>query len=189
METAMPRRKSLLGFLAITGACVVLHQFGMRTAPSLGAPAETAGADADLPASASEARARARLLHETIHGTLQVVHRDFFHAEESRDIPSKSLEEVFQELERGYHVKLRWLAVNAMPMNVEHQAKNQFETDAVKALESGKREFEAIDADSYQYAGTIRLSAICLKCHLPLRKSNDDRTAALVIKMPWKQQP
>lgn len=42
------------------------------------ANAENEATVAESPATTSEARARARLLHETIHGALQVVHRDFF---------------------------------------------------------------------------------------------------------------
>src|SRR5262245_51407108 len=135
------QRKSLVALPALIGACLLLHQFGIKTVPSLAAPTENAGTDEKLPATAYEARVRARLLHETIHGTLQVVHRDFFQADKSRSIPSKSLEEVFQELERSYHIELRWLAVNATAMDIHHQPKNQFENDAVKALQSGKSEF------------------------------------------------
>ena len=47
------------------------------------------------PSTVDEARGRARLLHETIHGSLQIMHRDFFREDEGLPIPSHSLEDVF----------------------------------------------------------------------------------------------
>jgi hypothetical protein len=135
-----------------------------------------------------EARGRARLLHEAIHGTLQVVHRDFFREDESLTIPSKSFEDVFSELEKTHHVQVNWLAVNAQAMSVDNKPDGKFEEAAVKALAAGDAEYESADEDAYQYAGAIRLSASCLSCHLPRRSSNDDRVAGLVIRMPLAQQ-
>jgi hypothetical protein len=135
------------------------------------------------PASLEEARARARILHEAFHGALQVMHRDFFDDEQARVLPSGSLKDVFSELERIYGIELRWLAVNAKAMNIDHQPRDQFELAAVKALSSGKSEFEQLQSGQYRHAGTIRLASQCLKCHLPDRKSTDDRAAALTIGM------
>lgn len=139
------------------------------------------------PTTLNEARGRARLLHETIHGTLQVVHRDFFREDESLVIPSHSLEDVFKELARSYNVKVRWLAVNAKAMNIDNEPKSPFELDAAKALAKGQREFEKYTKNSYQFAGPIRLPSQCLKCHLPSRTSNKDRIAGLTISMPLKK--
>ncbi|MCA9267654.1 MAG: DUF3365 domain-containing protein [Planctomycetales bacterium] len=122
-----------------------------------------------------------------MHGALQVMHRDFFDEEQARAIPSRSLEDVFKELARGYDVQLRWLAVNTEAMNVEHKPQTDFETSAVKALSSGEAEFESADNGLYQRAGAIRLASRCLKCHVPRRTSTADRTAALVISMRLKR--
>ena len=138
------------------------------------------------PENVDEARRRARLLHEAIHGTLQVMHRDFFNDEESLKIPSQSLEDVFSELEKTQQVTLRWLAVNTEAMDVDHKPQDEFEKAAAKALSQDKKEYEQASDTSYRYAGTIRLSARCLKCHVPDRKSLEDRAAALVITMPLK---
>ncbi|NQV23977.1 MAG: DUF3365 domain-containing protein [Rhodopirellula sp.] len=138
----------------------------------------------DSAQSETEARGRARLLHETIHGALQVMHRDFFREDEGLKIPSRSLDDVFAELDRTHGVKVRWLAVNAEPMNVDHQPKDDFERDAVKALASGKQEFDAIEGDAFRFAGLIRLPSQCLKCHVPRRTSNNERAAGVVITMP-----
>ncbi len=132
------------------------------------------------------ARIQARVLHETIHGTLQVVHRDFFREDESLHIPSKSFEDVFAELEKSHKVQLSWIAVNAQPMSVDNRPEGEFEEQAAKALADGKPEFEIVDGKMYQFAGAIRLSNTCLGCHLPRRSSNDDRVAGLVIRFPLR---
>lgn len=144
--------------------------------------------NANAPATVSEARGRARLLHETIHGALQVMHRDFFREDEKLTIPSRSLEDVFRELALSYGVEVRWLAVNTEAMNIDHKARTEFEKNAVRELASGKEEFEVSDGDVYRHAGVIRLSSQCLKCHVPNRTSTKDRAAGLVITMPLSKR-
>ncbi|EMI56353.1 c-type heme family protein [Rhodopirellula sallentina] len=139
------------------------------------------------PTNATEARARARLLHETIHGTLQVVHRDFFDEDNSHDIPSASLEDVFAELATTYNVRLKWLIVETDVINVDHQPEDEFERAAVRALKSGKPSHEAIEESRYRFAGPIRLASQCLKCHVKHRTSTEDRTAGLSISMPLQR--
>jgi len=141
------------------------------------------------PTSIEEARARAMILHETIHGSLQVVHRDFFLEDESRVIPSASLEDVFQALEDDFDVHLKWLVVETDVVNVDHQPEGAFEKDAVKALADRKPYWDAVEKDTYRFAGPIRLASQCLKCHVRNRKDTDDRTAGLVITMPISRTP
>ena len=136
------------------------------------------------PTTVVEARARARLLHETIHGSLQVMHRDFFDEDESLFIPSASLEDVFSELSKSYDVDARWLIVDTDVVNVDHQPKDEFEKKAAKELARGKPYFESTEKDRYRYAGPIRLASQCLKCHVKSRTKTDDRTAGLLISMP-----
>ena len=137
-----------------------------------------------MPTTVVEARGRARVLHETIHGVLQVVHRDFFRDDQRLSIPSRSFEDVFKELARSWQVQIHWLVVNAEAMNVDNKPRDDFEKDAVKALASGKQEFEAVDGNLYRYAGSIRLASQCQKCHVPRRTRTEDRSAGLVISMP-----
>ncbi|QDT87355.1 DUF3365 domain-containing protein [Gimesia chilikensis] len=139
-----------------------------------------------LPTTIGEAQIRARILHETIHGALQVIHRDFFQEDESRVIPSHSLEDVFKELNRAHGVKIRWLAVNAKAMNIDNEPKTEFEKMSVKELSVGKASYEQVIDDQFHYTGKIRLPSQCLKCHLPMRRDNRDRVAGLVISMPVK---
>lgn len=146
--------------------------------------ADGARSRANPPITVEEARGRAQLLHETIHGALQVMHRDFFREDENLTIPSRSLDDVFRELARGHAVQARWLAVNTEAMNVDHKPRTEFETNAIEALASGKDSFEASDERIYRRAGAIRLSSQCLKCHAPSRTDTKDRAAALVISMP-----
>ncbi len=149
----------------------------------LGGEGQAAAAEAVLPPSQQEARIRARVLYETIHGALQVMHRDFFDPTQRLSIPSRSLEDVFKELARSWQVNVHWLAVNAEPMNVDNKPRDDFEREAVKQLAAGKAEHEGLEDNLYRFAGSIRLSSQCLKCHLPQRTSTEDRFAGLVISM------
>ncbi|QDT11107.1 hypothetical protein K239x_31010 [Planctomycetes bacterium K23_9] len=134
--------------------------------------------------SVAQARARAMLLHESMRGTLQVVHRDFFDEDDAHEIPSASLEEVFDELAKMYDVDLKWLIVETDLINVDHQAEGEFEKSAVIALKKGDKRYEAWEKGRYRFAGPIRLGAQCLKCHVKHRKSTEPRTAGLLISMP-----
>lgn len=151
-----------------------------------GAFAEPGAAAENQPETAKEARGRARLLHEAIHGALQLTHRDFFDPDNRDRIPSATLEEMFDVMKETWGVELRWLGVNAKTMDVDHEPKNQFERDAVVALGDGKEEFERVEKGIFRYAGAIQLHNSCLKCHVPHRRSLEDRTAGLVISMPIK---
>ena len=177
--------KIALCLFAFAGAFLVVAMLPANPSAAEEAGQAPSGAprEGTVPATVAEARGRARLLHETLHGTLQVVHRDFFRAGETA-IPSKSLKDVFLELARSHQVEVRWLAVNAKAMDVDHEPRTEFERAAVAALTSGQAEFEAIEPGTYRYAGSIRLASQCLKCHLPNCTSTADRQAALVITMP-----
>lgn len=141
------------------------------------------------PGTAAEAHARARLLHEAVHGALQVMHRDLFDEENIRAIPSGSLEDVFKELKRTYRVEMKWLNVNTDVVNVDHQPEGEFEERAAKRLAAGDLFVESTTNDRYQFAGPIRLASQCLKCHLKHRRSTEDRVAGLVISMPILERP
>jgi hypothetical protein len=134
--------------------------------------------------SVAEARQRARLLHGTIHDTLQIVHARYFREGERLAIPAAALKVVFKEVEGRDGVKLRWLAVDGRAMNIDHEPKDEFEKEAARALASGKDEHDLSADGVYRYAGPITLRAECLKCHLPGRSSNKSRTAGLLISMP-----
>jgi hypothetical protein len=151
------------------------------------AVAETASPAAKLALpSLEEARGRAKLLHETLHATLQAVHHDFYEEDEGLPIPAVSLGRVFQAIEERQNVKLRWLAVNADAMNVEHKPRDEFERSAVTALGSGQAAHDLAEPGVYRHAGAITLKSECLKCHLPNRRSTADRLAGLVISIPYR---
>jgi hypothetical protein len=143
-------------------------------------------ADRPLPA-AVEARARAEILHEALHATLQIVHHTYFSEDDGMPIPAATLREVFREMSQRQKVELRWLAVNAQAMNVDHQPRDDFEKDAAKAIAAGQDSYELAENGTYRRAGLITLGSECLKCHLPNRTSNKSRAAALVIAMPMKR--
>lgn len=72
-------------------------------------------------------------------------------------------------------------------MIVDHRPKDSFEENAVGALASGQSEFEEVEGGSYRFAGAIRLPSQCLKCHVPRRTSNSERTDGVVITLPLKR--
>ena len=139
-----------------------------------------------LPTTA-EARARAELLHESLHATLQVVHHVYFRDDDGTPIPAATLKEVFGEMSKRQKVELRWLAVNAQAMNVDHQPRDEFEKNAVKAIASGQEAYEQAENGVYRRAGLITLGSECLKCHVPNRTSNKSRAAALVITLDTEE--
>ena len=133
-----------------------------------------------------EARTRAKMLHEMLRGTLQIMHRDFFDEEDANAIPSASLEDVFYEMGESYDIQIKWLVVNTDIVNVDHEAEGEFEKAAVKTLAAGKPYAEKLESDRYYFAGPIHLGSQCLKCHVKRRTSNETRTAGLVITIPMK---
>ena len=148
--------------------------------------AEERGASAGSTSAPSvvEARQRALLLHETIHATLHVVHYEYYREDERLTIPAASLQKVFNELASRQKVQLRWLAVDAQPMNADHKPTSEFDRQAVQALTAGQAEFEQTEDGVYRYAGSIKLMSACLKCHAPNRTDTKDRQAGLVISVP-----
>ena len=134
------------------------------------------------PLSIDEARSRAELLHETLDATLHVVHRDFYREDEGLPIPAASLAKVFRALEEKQGVTLRWLAVDGEAMNVDHKARDEFEQAAAKSIHEGQS-YESTQDNIYRRAAAITLTSECLKCHVPNRKSTENRSAGLIISM------
>ena len=138
--------------------------------------------------SVAEARRQAEILHSTIHATLQVVHHQYYREDEGLAIPAATLRDVFAELEREQHIKLRWLAVEGKAMNSDHKPQDAFEIEAAQALQSGRQPHEGTEDGVYRRAAAIRLTNQCLKCHVPDRKNTEDRTAGLIISIPVKEK-
>lgn len=134
-----------------------------------------------------EARGRARLLHDALHATLQIVHRRFYREDEGLPIPARTLQAVFDILDQDQKIQLRWISVNAQAMNVDHEPRDDFEKRAAQALAAGKPEYESVEPGVYRHAGAVTLSSECLKCHLPQRTSTEARAAGLVISIPVRQ--
>ncbi|WP_299469602.1 DUF3365 domain-containing protein [uncultured Gimesia sp.] len=138
--------------------------------------------------SISEAREQARLLHETLHSTLLIVHRKYYREDEKLPIPSSVLDDVFEEMQRTRNINFRWISVNAEAMNIDHEPKTDFEKNAAEAISSGKTEFEQVEKGIYRHVGRICLPSQCLKCHMPNRRSTDTRFAGLIISLPVNEK-
>ena len=128
------------------------------------------------------------MLYETLHMTLQVVHHQYYREDEGLTIPAAAMKQVFAEIETRRRIKLRWLAVDAQAMNLDHVARDDFEKQAVLNLVAGKKHYEDVAAVTYRRAAPIRLGSECLKCHLPNRKSTANRMAALIIEIPLTKE-
>jgi len=152
--------------------------------PSVSSPA----APRKLLPTPDEARNQAELLHESLHATLQTVHHQYYREDEGLPIPAAALKNVFRSLERDRKLEIRWLAVNAQAMNVDHQAKTDFEKEAVKAIAAGKESVEETSNGLYRHVGSIALTSECLKCHAPMRKNNKARLAGLLIGIPVRTE-
>lgn len=138
--------------------------------------------------SLEEARGQAEILHRAMHSTLQVVHHRYYREDEGLPIPAAILTDVFDELEKEQRIKLRWLAVEGKAMNSDHQPQDRFEDAAVEALKLGKQNYERVEKGIYRRAGAITLTNQCLKCHVPNRKSTENRTAGLIIAIPIQEK-
>lgn len=136
------------------------------------------------PQTVDEARRQAQILHTAIHSSLRVVHDRYYREDEGLPIPAAAMGEIFRDMESTERVRLRWLAVEGQAMNTDHVARDSFETEAVQALKSGKPFHEQTTEGIYRRAAPITLSNHCLKCHMPERKSTEDRTAGLIIAIP-----
>ena len=132
----------------------------------------------------SEARARAEMLHDLIHQTLLSVHQNYYREDEGLPLPATTLKNVFEKFAVRRRIDIRWLAVDVEPMNVDHRPQTEFEHAAVRTLKSGQPFHEETTDGQYLYAGGIRLTSECLKCHVPNRTSLRDRLAGIVISMP-----
>jgi hypothetical protein len=149
---------------------------------------KSANASPDLgPIQIQEARERARLLHDLVHDTLQVVHEEYYREDEGLTLPAAAFRTVFDRFQRRQGVTLRWLAVDVEPMNLNHEPRTEFEKAAREVLKGGQPFHEELKETAYHFAGGIRLTSECLKCHVPNRTSLRDRLAGLVIEIPLER--
>lgn len=133
-----------------------------------------------------EARRRAELLHNVFESTLYSMHRNYFKPDKQMPIPSRALEGVFYSVSRRSGVEVRWLAVNAQAMSIDHKPKDPFERAAVKSLRRGQKWYEEVAEGEYRRAGAITLFSECIKCHT---SSIPNPVAALVIRVPFGNGP
>jgi len=181
----MPTPASVLKLPVLICVPLILLLVGGTFSPAseVDAEGEAEACQESMPRTVEEARGRARWIHELMRGTLQVMHRDFFDDEETKKIPSASLEDVFAEMARSWSVGIRWLGVNATK-DIDHEPEDRFEVAAVEALNNGALEHEAVQSEYFRFVGAIRLQNECLKCHVPNRTSLEDRVAGLSISIP-----
>ncbi|MCG6154594.1 c-type heme family protein [Rubinisphaera margarita] len=162
--------------IALTGLAIVVTSHPARC--------ETPEAASVVRENVVQARREAEVLHDTIHATLQLVHHAYYREDEGLPIPAATLKDVFEEVEKHRQVKLRWLAVDGQAMNVDHLPADEFETQAVEKLSAGEGSHEQTVDGIYRRAAAIKLTNVCLKCHLPDRTTTEARTAGLIVTIP-----
>lgn len=170
----------------IGGGLTLVSLLGVRAqTPNPSAATKPATAPEIAPATnLAEARARAMLLHESFHGALLAVHRDFFDDDNPGVLPSQSLSDVFEELGKTSGVEIRWLTGNADEVNPDHQPRGDFETAAIERLRNGATMHDSLIDGELHFVGRIRLASQCLKCHVKSRRTLEDRFSALRISVP-----
>lgn len=131
----------------------------------------------------SEARRQAEVLQTTVDSVLRLVHDRYYREDEGLPLPAATLKDVFKDLEKRNNVKLRWLAVEGQAMNTDHKARTDFEHKAVAVLKADHPFHEETSDRMFRRAVPITLSNHCLKCHVPDRRSLEDRTAGLIIEI------
>ena len=183
----MSRQRPSAMSIRITWALLALAScLGVSVAGYSWAESPNGPSAAALPTT-GEARERARILHETIHATLQIVHHEYYREDEGLTIPAATLKRVFREVQTRQKVGLRWLAVQGEAMNSDHKPQNDFEREAAAALAAGSEEFERVADGTYRRAATITLTSECLKCHAPSRTSNKPLAAGLIVSLPVRE--
>lgn len=148
-----------------------------------------AAASEQLPTVAA-ARERARLMHDLYSSTLDVMHDRYFHGDRAI-VPARAMEDIFERMEKTSRTQARWISVNANPMSVNHEPRNDFEKSAATALAAGKSDFESVDGQVYRRAAPIPLTGSCIGCHTGFFKDppKSPRFAALIISMPVSETP
>jgi hypothetical protein len=184
--------KIVRGTLAVTmGVAACLAAWSAEPAGGARQPAGAAIGQtlpAAAPLSLDEARRQAEVLHTAMHATLQSVHHRYYREDEALPLPAAVLQEAFAEVEKEQGVKLRWLVVEGQAMNADHKPQGAFENEAVKALKAGKSSFEQTEGGTYRRVGPITLGNHCLKCHVPDRKSTENRKAGLIVAIPIREK-
>ncbi|MFT5523945.1 MAG: hypothetical protein ACI9G1_005265 [Pirellulaceae bacterium] len=133
------------------------------------------------------ARVKAKLMHKIYSATLAAMHHEYFRDERAA-VPARVLEGVFADIAEEENIKTKWIAVNARAMSINHEAKEEFDKQAVKAIKAGKGYFELVENGTYQRAEAISLmNRGCLSCHMGFGSSGKtQRFAGLVISIPVK---
>ena len=118
------------------------------------------------------------------------MHDRYFHGDRAI-VPARAMEDIFERMEKTSRAQARWISVNANPMSVNHEPRNDFEKSAATALAAGKSDFESVDGQVYRRAAPIPLTGSCIGCHTGFFKDppKSPRFAALIISMPVSETP
>lgn len=150
-------------------------------------PAAAAPSSPQFEAAVVRARERAKLLHDVYSSTLDVMHHRYFRPE-GAVLPSRALEDVFEEMDAMTGDKANWISVNTKAMSIDHEPTTEFEKKAAAELAAGKEAYEFVSNGTYQRAAPISLRSSCVGCHTKMFSDapKTPRLAGLVISIPLK---
>jgi hypothetical protein len=184
----MNRRTLALSAIVTCGLCSSLTLLAQP--PAKEAPRPEAKTAPQPRVTVSEARAQAKLMYEIYSNTLIVTHHYYFR-KEGTTLPSRAMEDVFEQIEKDSKIQAKWIAVNTPAMSVNHEPETSFEKKAVEELTAGKKEYERVEDGYYRRAGVIPLGVGCVGCHTKLFNAGagakTPKFAGLVISIPVKE--
>jgi hypothetical protein len=129
--------------------------------------------------SLDEARVAVAILDDAYHLLLEEVH-DTYTAKPGRPVAATVVRDLQKRMGDLGWPKSRFLAVNAIVMNPDHVARDDFERETVKTLKDTARRIETVEHGSLRIATPVSLGGSCFSCHWA------DRGRASRAAITWK---
>jgi hypothetical protein len=179
---------SIAGLIGLACFVMALFVMALPAAPPDADRSDVQNDEDEHRLTVKAARERSRLLHTIYAATLETMHRHYFHNDRAT-VPARAMHDVFAKIERSEQIQTRWISVNTRAMSLDHEPRDAFEKAAVKAIRSGKQEYEAVENGRYRRAGAITLTSECLRCHGSMgTRTPSPRFAGLVISIPVQEE-
>lgn len=150
--------------------------------PVAGSP-EGASAREVEPMTLDEARMTVEMLDDAYQTVLQEVHHTY-PTKPGRPVAATVVRDLQKTMTDKGWPKSHFLAVNAIIMNPDHKARDEFEVRAVKAIGRGDQRYESVENGQLRVATAVSLGGDCFSCHWtpPGRSSR----AAISFAIPLK---
>ncbi|MFN3648392.1 MAG: DUF3365 domain-containing protein [Armatimonadota bacterium] len=131
-----------------------------------------------------EARVAAAMLDDAYQLFLQEIHDWYPNRTGQPVVAAKVVRDVQQEMNRKGWPTTRFLAVNAIVMNPDHQPQDAFEKEAIKVIKMGAEDLERREGDRLRIAKPVSLGGGCFACHWA--PNGEKSLAAISFEFPVK---